>query len=567
MPKVKEKENLRWADDMPAIQELSSRLRFSFEDAQIWLDEERMILLHSSSFACLRKELIDSLGIERTRGLLTRMGFAAGTRDAQLVKKLYPEESDLEIIHKGPVLHTLEGIVKVEPIKINIDISKGVYDVEGWWINSFEGHVHRQAFGSEDGPVCWMELGYATGYISEIMGKFVLHVEMECTARGCRYVGKTMDEWGDVEGELKHYRTDPISDQLLELQSQVEGLRQSIPDEIAPNDLVGISAGFKDAWCFVRKAARSKVSVLLLGETGVGKERFARALHKVSERADRPFVSVNCAALPEQLIEAELFGVEKGAFTGATQSREGRFERAHQGSLFLDEVGELTLPAQAKLLRVLQEGEIERVGDTRTRKVDVRLVAATNVDLSEAVKEGRFRRDLYYRLNVYPITIPPLRERKEDISSLVQRFIEKYSVREGKRIAGITDKALNALMQYDWPGNVRELENVIERGVILTANGERIDAESVYIRPSTLAVESASTHLDAAGVITFKDYDVVRSFVDYIFSNKIKLEDVENILLDSAIEQAKGNLSSAARLLGITRSQIAYRKKVRNIDA
>jgi two-component system response regulator HydG len=193
-----------------------------------------------------------------------------------------------------------------------------------------------------------------------------------------------------------------------------------------------------------------------------------------------PLIAVNCAALPEQLIESELFGVEKGAFTGAQQSRPGRFERAHGGTLFLDEIGELSASAQVKLLRVLQEGELERIGDTRTRKVDVRVVAATNVDLKQAVEEGRFRRDLYYRLNVYPVTIPPLRDRKEDIALLAQRFLEKYLVRHSKKVLGITDQAMHALKQYSWPGNVRELENVIERGVILAPAGGRIDLADLF---------------------------------------------------------------------------------------
>lgn len=553
-----------WSEDLPGIKELASRLRFSFSDAQIWLDEERMMLLHSSSLAALRQELIDTLGMERTRGLITRMGFAAGTRDAQLVKKFYPHDSDLEIMHKGPMLHMLEGIVKVEPIKLNINIAKGIYDVEGRWTNSIEGQIHRQIFENEEGPVCWMELGYATGYVSSIMGKFILHAETECSANGCIYVGKTLEAWGDIEHELKYYQADPIADQIIQLQSQVEGLRQSLSEEINSADLIGVSRGFKTAWDLVCKAAKSAVTVLLLGETGVGKELFAKALHKVSDRSEMPFVSVNCAALPEQLIEAELFGVAKGAYTGAHQSREGRFERAHRGTLFLDEVGELTLPAQAKLLRALQEGEIERVGGTETKKIDVRVIAATNVDLAHAVQEGRFRRDLYFRLNVYPIMLPPLRNRKEDVPALVKRFLGKYTVREGKRLKGITDKAMHALMEYDWPGNIRELENVIERGVILAPNDGWLDADSVYIQSSAVMQESTLTALDENGSLACNEANEAKRFLQYILKKKIKMEDVENLLLDAAIEHADGNLSAAARLLGISRSQIAYKTRKRN---
>jgi transcriptional regulator with GAF, ATPase, and Fis domain len=209
------------------------------------------------------------------------------------------------------------------------------------------------------------------------------------------------------------------------------------------------------------------VSVLLTGETGVGKERFARALHTLSDRAGGPFVAVNCAALPAELIEAELFGVEKGAYTGAHATRAGRFERADGGTLFLDEVGDMPLPAQAKLLRVLQEGEVERLGAEQPRKVNVRLVAATNVDLEAAVAAGRFRRDLLYRLNVYPIAIPALRERTADIAPLAQHLLQRYAAQHHKRLLGFSDRAMAALQAHDWPGNVRELENLVERGVIL----------------------------------------------------------------------------------------------------
>jgi len=302
------------------------------------------------------------------------------------------------------------------------------------------------------------------------------------------------------------------------------------------------------------------VTVLLLGETGVGKERFARALHEMSGRASGPFVAINCAALPHDLIESELFGVEKGAFTGAQVSRMGKFERADGGTLFLDEIGELPLAAQAKLLRVLQEGEIERLGDDRTRKINVRLVAATNVDLQAAVKAGRFRSDLFYRLNVYPVVIPPLRERLSDIPLLVESMLQRFGALHGKRVPGLTDKALRALKGHTWPGNIRELENLIERGMILAPQNEPIEVEHLFAEPQEF--EAVSHGIDATGNLAAdpgtSDLDVL---CRQVMHTGVSLDELEQALIQHAVKEANGNLSGAARRLGITRPQLNYRLK------
>ncbi|MCG8081700.1 MAG: sigma 54-interacting transcriptional regulator, partial [Candidatus Thiodiazotropha taylori] len=331
-------------------------------------------------------------------------------------------------------------------------------------------------------------------------------------------------------------------------------------EETGIGDMVGSSQAFKDACDMLRKVAESHVTVLLLGETGVGKEMFARALHSISPQEKNPFVAINCTTIPEELIESELFGVEKGAYTGALQSRPGRFERAHGGTLFLDEVGDLSMNAQAKLLRVLQEGEIERVGDTRTRKVDVRVIAATNVDLQEAVAAGRFRSDLYYRLNIYPVIIPPLRERKDDIELLVERFLEKYTARHGKRVSGVTEPALQSLYDYNWPGNIRELENMIERGVIIVSNGEAIDLKDLF--------PCLNMSKDAPNLMPSNPQEPLPldSLVAQVLDQSGSMEAVETLILESAVEKANGNLSQAARLLGMTRPQLAYRLKKRDGD-
>jgi transcriptional regulator with GAF, ATPase, and Fis domain len=291
----------------------------------------------------------------------------------------------------------------------------------------------------------------------------------------------------------------------------------------------------------------------------VGKERFAHALHDLSLRKDGPFVAVNCAALPDDLVESELFGVEKGAFTGAHSTRPGKFERADGGTLFLDEIGELPLPAQAKLLRVLQEGELERLGDDRTRKINIRVVAATNVDLESAVRAGKFRSDLYYRLNVYPIGIPALRERSQDIPQLAAAMTTRFATLHSKRITGLSDKALQTLKRYQWPGNVRELENMIERGVILAANDGHIQVEDLFPNPEM--GNGFDVAIGTTGSLETTVKTPADSLSDTFFNSRLSLDDVESMLLREAVSRANGNYAGAARMLGLTRPQLAYRLK------
>ena len=550
-----------WDKSSPGISEISSRLRFSFETGQIWLDEERMMLMHSSSLIALRKELIDTLGLERTRGILTRIGYAAGLRDAEIVKSSYQNLSDLELLHKGPLLHALEGMVKVNVNAVEIDIQTGRYYIDAIWKNSLEYQIHQGFVAPDQTAVAWNELGHATGYVSGIMNRFILHKQVEVTPQGPRFIGKPLDEWDDVSEELQYYQADSIVEQLMVLQSQVEDLKKALPRPELPVDLIGDSEQFKQAWSLAERAASSPVTVLLLGETGVGKDVFANAIHRASPRAQQPFVAVNCGALPNELIESELFGIEKGAYTGAQTSRAGRFERADGGTLFLDEVGELSMAAQTRLLRALQSGDIDRLGSSETRKVNVRVIAATNVDLADAVAKGTFRKDLYYRLNVFPVSIPPLRERKSDILALAQRFIDKFSLREGKRIKGLTDKAIHALKSHDWPGNIRELENVIERGMILAHQDSFIDATMLFPPSYTTLLDDNINILDHQGKITQAPDSSLESLMQQLLEKNITLDAIENLFVKTAVERSQGNLCAAARLLGISRAQIGYKYK------
>jgi two-component system response regulator HydG len=541
---------------------LPDQLEVKFSRGRITLGDSRMVLLHTTALASLRMELIETLGRDRARGVLTRMGYEAGKRDAELARRMMPDATDEDLLKVGPSLHSVEGIVRVTVLNLKIDISQGVYMGDFLWEDSYEAEIHLDNYGLDTESVCWNQIGYATGYTSAIMGKFILYREVECCGKGdrhCRDIGKPTEEWDDPEQDLQYFKPDRVVDQLIHLQTEVEHLRLSIDgDKSNPKGMVGKSDAFLKSYQLLRKAADSDISVLLLGETGVGKEVFARQLHSFSPRESKSFVAVNCAAIPEDLIESELFGVEKGAYTGAQKSRPGRFERAQGGTLFLDEVGELSASAQAKLLRVLQEGEFERLGDHRVRKVDVRLIAATNVDLRIAVEEGRFRNDLFYRLNIYPVVIPSLRERQDDIPLLTSHFLDKYATRYSKRINGITEEALNALNQYGWPGNIRELEHIIERGVLIARTGDSITINDLFPRLEMGLQQTNKTHekLDAPE----RDFSL-KSIAKRLLDEPTALHDIELALLETAVEMSNGNITAAGRLLGITRAQLAYRLK------
>jgi Nif-specific regulatory protein len=302
------------------------------------------------------------------------------------------------------------------------------------------------------------------------------------------------------------------------------------------SSMIGTSTSMQKVYELIAQVASSNATVLITGESGTGKELVAQEIHRLSRRADKPYITINCAALPESVIESELFGHEKGAFTGAVAQRKGRFELAHRGTLFLDEIGELSPQVQVKLLRVLQEREIERVGGDHPIKVDVRLIAATNRKLEQEVQAGRFREDLYYRLNVFPIHVPPLRERKSDIVLLADYFVEKYAEKNGKLIKRISSPALDLLTSYHWPGNVRELENCIERAVILSTD---MVIHSYHLPPSLQSAQSTNTEptttLEAA------------------------LSRLEKELIVEALKITNGNMAAAARRLGITERQMGLR--------
>ena len=365
-----------------------------------------------------------------------------------------------------------------------------------------------------------------------------------------------MSAYGDDEAALeairrgaydfiaKPFRADQV---LLVVRKAIEreGLRREVAqlhDELValrtPTGIVGRSPKIAQAITLADKVARHPSTVLITGESGTGKELIARHIHDASPRAARPFVAVNCAAIPEALLESELFGHAKGAFTGATVERQGLFEEAHEGTLFLDELGDLPVPLQVKLLRALQEGEVRRVGDNASRTVDVRVVAATARDLEADVADGKFRADLYYRVNVVRIHLPALRERSEDIPELVRHFVDRFNRRLGLHVTGVSAAAMRALVEYPWPGNVRELENVVERAMVLT-DGPQLEVEQL----PTLA--TPAPRADGASPLDL--------------SVKRRTEDLERALIKEALERTRGNRTRAAKLLDLSHRALLYK--------
>jgi DNA-binding NtrC family response regulator len=328
----------------------------------------------------------------------------------------------------------------------------------------------------------------------------------------------------------------------LALEKEVKYLREEMDKNFGFENIIGKSKTIEDIFKVVRQIADSKSTVLIMGESGTGKELISRAIHYSSNRRNYPFVTINCAAIPETLIESELFGHERGAFTNAIEKKLGRFEIAHQGTLFLDEIGELSLTTQAKILRFLEEKEFTRVGGSKTIKVDVRLITATNKDLPQLLKKGSFREDLYYRINVVPIVIPPLRERKEDIPLLLDHFIRKFNKENGKDVKGLSKEALELILNYEWPGNVRELENLMERLIALT-HKEYIQADEL---PFSLVNGSK-----------------INGLREYILNGKVSFlkaeEEFERGIILDALKRTNYVQSHAAEMLGISRRILKYK--------
>ena len=453
----------------------------------LWFAGQRTLLLDATALGLLRKELIELVGLPAARGLLTRLGYAHGWRTAESLETAFDWKDRLEWQEAGGRLHGIQGLVDFQPVP---DEQRRHTDslAEAIWHASYEAEQHILHMGQHHSPVCWTLCGFAGGYLSRVFGQRIYCIEERCMGQGdalCWMVGRTEEDWGDRAEEIRAYHEDTclqdtlrsVTEELRKVRAHPRHPTTSEPDDAA-DGLIAFSDAMRTVKELARRSARVDVPVLITGESGTGKERIARLVHDASPRAAGPFVVINCAAIPEHLLESELFGHAVGAFTGATQARIGLFEAANRGTLFLDEIGEVSLTMQVKLLRVLQDRNIRRLGENELRMVDARIVAATNRDLPEAIRQQQFREDLYYRLKVIELPLPPLRERPDDVLPLARHFVRTAGERLGLHVDGMTPRAADRLVRYEWPGNVRELENAIERAVVVTS-GSRIDADDL----------------------------------------------------------------------------------------
>ena len=475
---------------------------------------QRALLLDAVAMGLLRKYLVENFGLMAARAVLTQFGFAHGWRMAEALKAEFKWQTDEEWRRAGARIYTLEGLFRVEPE------SSGPLSREGSVLAaSYEAEQHLLHFGRADAPVCWTICGLTSGYISRTTGTEIYVLEDRCAAKGdaaCHVFGRTREEWGGERAEeLRFFEASRLEECLdVSLRRVTETLKAAerklrerrralvavARDVEEPLGIVAKSAQMRQLVDLARRIAKVDSTVLITGESGSGKERIARLVHDESTRSAGPFIAINCGAITETLLESELFGHARGAFTGATQDRPGLFEAAGAGTLLLDEVGEVSPGMQVKLLRVLQEREIRRVGENKNRPVDVRVVAATNRDLAHGVAGGAFRQDLYYRLKVVELRVPPLRERREDILPLARVLLAEAALHMKRKVSALSPRAADQLLRYEWPGNVRELENAMERAVAL-ARGSRVELEDLpeEVRaafPKPLAIEGLVRPLD-----------------------------------------------------------------------
>jgi transcriptional regulator with PAS, ATPase and Fis domain len=498
--------------------------------------------------------------------LFLRFGFADGYHDAVSLRDRSKWADPIEGLRAGVLIHRLEGIVRAEIVKLDHDAATGRFEEEVVWQNSYIAEQHVHHYGKSSVPICWSLVGYASGYASACLGQEIYFRETECSGQGskqCSVIGKDAQSWGDdVEDfrldfhsadlsreverlrDVMHARRIELDrrERLLERRErELNLLRERVARHAASKHFIAGSASMQEVLEFAARVAPLDTTVLVYGESGTGKEFIVRMIHDQSPRAGAPFLSVNCAALTETLLESELFGHVRGAFTGAVRDKAGLFEVAGAGTLFLDEIGEIAPTVQAKLLRALQEREIRRVGAERNITVHARVIAATNRDLRSAVEAGTFREDLYFRLGAFVITVPPLRDRREDIPLLVHEFLRRSAGRVKKDVKTISAEAMTALMRYEWPGNVRELEHAIERAVIL-AHGTSIGVRELppeVRQPARMRLRTDS----------------------------LDLQEQERVMIERALERFRGNRRQAAQALKISTVTLWRKMKQYGLDA
>ncbi|SET56187.1 sigma-54-dependent Fis family transcriptional regulator [Stigmatella erecta] len=462
-------------------------LEVDAERGEVRFAGRKVLILDAVAMGLLRKQLVDSFGLSAARAVLTRFGFVHGWRMAEAMHAELTWDSEEAWRNAGGVIHMLQGHLRLAPESDPLSPRGATLE------SSYEAEQHLLHLGQAEAPVCWTLCGIGSGYLSRTLGQEVFVLEDRCQGQGdaaCHVRGQTRLEWGEALGpHLPFFQEGGIEAALPALSGALKRTERKLREKQralarlaqAPGDPSGLIArgpAMRRVLDLARRMAKVESTVFLTGESGVGKERVARLIHEVSARAAGPFLALNCGAIPETLLESELFGHARGAFTGAVQDRPGLFEAAHGGTLFLDEVGELPLGVQAKLLRALQERQVRRVGENRTRPIEARILAATNRELAEEVAAGRFRKDLYYRLRVIELRVPPLRERREDILPLARELLAEAAQRMQRSLAGLTAPAADQLVRHDWPGNVRELANAMERAAAL-AQGRRAELEDL----------------------------------------------------------------------------------------
>jgi DNA-binding NtrC family response regulator len=514
----------------------------TFSEGLLNLHGRRLILHDIHAMAQFRRDLLETLGPEQARRILTRFGYYWGQADAAAMKRIFRWESLSEWILAGPRLHSLQGAARAEIRSFHLTAGKR-FEMEIVWHSGAEAEEHTLELGVAPEPACWIHTGYASGYVSFCLDEPVYFAERSCRACGdalCVAVGKDRETWGEeADSVAAHFEAEDIQEKILELTKALQEQTRELDRQrrrlaqLEGSEPPGLaetrSRSFRQVLDLALRVARFDSSVLLTGESGVGKEVVARLIHESSHRASRGFVAVNCGALPETLLEAELFGYRKGAFTGAVRDRDGLFEEAAGGTLLLDEVGDIPASVQVKLLRVLQEKKLRRLGENIERPVDVRVIAATNRQLKDELRQDRFREDLFYRLSVVEIEIPPLRDRPEDIVPLVRLFTERLAARLDLPNLILDATCLEILQAYEWPGNVRELENSLERAAVMSEGG-RIMPEHL---PPVIRGRGGARPGAASGVPR-------------------TLAELEKRHVLAVLDETAGNRTRAAKILGIS---------------
>ncbi|MFH1137698.1 MAG: sigma 54-interacting transcriptional regulator [Pseudomonadota bacterium] len=512
----------------------------------------RVMVMGVATLLQLEKDLIRALGWPKVTIIFTRWGYDCGLAQAGVITGLYDFESKEEELKAGSELRRMSGLVDETITEIEKDPQGNIIRFAGTWSNSFEVLISKSESGLRPEKSCRILAGLASGFATRILGVEFLVLETSCQAAGgkaCAFEGRPVEKWGLGIPEVKrHFAVANLEEELLEtsanirqaqeemarLNEELKMLRRRTYRPKSGHGIVFRSESVARALLLAEKVAPTATTVLIQGESGTGKEVMAQFIHRNSGRTEEPFLAINCAALPPNLLESELFGHARGSFTGADSDKKGLFVQAGQGTLFLDEVGELPLELQAKILRALQEKEVRPVGGLKAIRVKARIVAATNQDLREMVAGGRFREDLYYRLSVFPIYVTPLRQRRQDILLLARHFLARHRPDH----PGFSPEAVRMMEAYSWPGNVRELENWVEYAVVL-AGDERIGPEHLPVSVGQCSTNPLSN----------------------LAMDLPSCEELEKRYIRQVLEHTGGAKTEAARILGLSISTLWRRLK------